>query len=368
MTNDNTRLLFIALLIVVAGGAIYLLAPVLTPFLVAALFAYLFNPLVLSLKRYRVPRAVAVTLVFVVVTVVVLLLLLFLIPILQRQIAAFVEMVPEYIDWLQTDLVPRLQKTLGQEFQIDFDDLRAAATDHWKEVGNVVHTTLTNVAKSGLRFASWIVNLALIPIVTFYLLLDWHGILARGLKLFSPSVRPTVLKMARDTDEVLGSFLRGQLLVMLALAAMYSTGLVLMGLNFALPIGIVAGLLNFAPYLGFLVGLVAAMIVAYVQFHDGWALVWVLGIFSAAQVVESYFLTPRLVGARIGLHPVVVIFAVLAGGELFGFVGVLLALPVAAVLKVWLGYLHESAMVTPPPTPDPVADPQSVRRSPPNVP
>ncbi|MEK7717444.1 MAG: AI-2E family transporter, partial [Pseudomonadota bacterium] len=184
------------------------------------------------------------------------------------------------------------------------------------------------------------VNLLLIPVVTFYLLLDWNRLLARSLALVPPRRQTWVANLARETDEVLGSFLRGQLMVMMSLATIYSVGLTLAGLDLALPIGVLAGLASFIPYAGFLGGLIAAALAAYLQFHDWLPLLWVAGVFLTGQVLESLWLTPRLVGNRIGLHPVAVIFAVMAGAQLFGFTGVLLALPAAAVLKVWLRHGH----------------------------
>jgi predicted PurR-regulated permease PerM len=176
--------------------------------------------------------------------------------------------------------------------------------------------------------------------VAFYLLRDWNDMAARVHGLFPRPVQPRVAQLARESDEVLGAFLRGQLLVMLALAIIYSAGLWILGLDLALPIGLVAGFVSFVPYLGFIVGLAAASVAAIFQFQDAWMLMWVGAVFGFGQILEGTLITPKLVGDRIGLHPVAVIFAVLAGGQLFGFFGVLLALPAAAVMVVWLRHLH----------------------------
>jgi len=180
-----------------------------------------------------------------------------------------------------------------------------------------------------------------VPVVTFYLLRDWDGVLRRLEGLLPPHMRARARALAAETDEVLASFLRGQLSVMLALAGFYSAGLWLLGLDLALPIGLGAGLVSFIPYMGFILGLAAAGLAALLQFHDPLTLLWVVGVFVAGQLLEGMFLTPRFVGTRIGLHPVAVIFAVMAGGRLFGFVGVLLALPAGAALMVGLRHLHE---------------------------
>ena len=337
----DTRTVFQLALIALGGWLIYLLAPILTPFLVSGLLAYLGNPAVSRLERWHLPRVLAVALVFLLFLVIIVVLLFFLIPALQHQIVAFTAKVPDYIDWLQQTGIPRLQALLGLDLGIDMASMRQKLIDHWRELSDGVGTFFVYLTRSGLSVIGWLANLLLIPVVIFYLLLDWEKLLERSLALVPQRNREWVAGLAREGDEVLGSFLRGQLLVMLALATVYSVGLTLAGLDLALPIGVLAGLVSFVPYLGFITGLLSAGVAAYLQFHDALSLLWVGGVFLTGQVLESMWLTPRLVGDRIGLHPVAVIFAVMAGGQLFGFTGVLLALPAAAVLKVWLRHLHE---------------------------
>lgn len=336
----DARPLLTIVLVALGGWLLYLLAPVLTPFLVGGLLAYLGNPAVNRLVRWHLPRALAVTLVFVLFLLLVVGLLVYIIPLLQAQIVSFVANVPGYLDWLQHTAVPRIQELLGVNLALDMASLRQTLLDHWREVGNWASNLFLYVTRSGLSVIGWLVNLLLIPVVTFYLLLDWERLPARTLALLPRRRQAWAAGLARETDAVLGSFLRGQLTVMLALATVYSVGLTLAGLNLALPIGVLAGLASFIPYVGFLTGLVSAALAAYLQFHDWLPLLWVAGVFLTGQLLESLWLTPRLVGNRIGLHPVAVIFAVMAGGQLFGFTGVLLALPAAAVLKVWLHHVH----------------------------
>jgi predicted PurR-regulated permease PerM len=188
---------------------------------------------------------------------------------------------------------------------------------------------------------AWVANLLLIPVLTFYFLRDWDWLVARVRALLPRPVEPTVSRLARESDEMLGGFLRGQLSVMVSLGAVYATGLWLAGIDLALLIGMLAGLVSFVPYLGFIVGAGVALVAALVQHGDWLHVLLVIGVFSVGQVLESFVLTPWLVGDRIGLHPVAVIFAVMAGGQLFGFLGVLLALPVAAVVMVLLRYAHQ---------------------------
>lgn len=344
----DLRTLWTVLLVTLTGALLYLLAPVLTPFLIAALLAYMFNPLVTRLEVWRVPRALSVLLLFVVLGTLFTLLGLWLVPRLQQQIGAFAADIPGYVDVLQHRLLPWLQSLLGEQAaQFDVGFLKQRIVEHWQELGTAAGDLLSTLTRSGMRVAGWFVNLLLIPVVAFYLLRDWNRIIQNVHRLVPSSQRARVARLADETDRVLGAFLRGQLSVMLALAIVYSTGLWLIGLDLALPIGLVAGLVSFVPYLGFIVGLASASVAALFQFQDAWMLVWVVAVFAAGQLLDGTLLTPNLVGERIGLHPVAVIFAVLAGGQLFGFFGVLLALPAAAVILVWLRHLHGALATAP---------------------
>lgn len=337
----DLRTLGIILGLALAGVLVYILAPVLTPFLIAALLAYMFNPVVTRLQAWHVPRTLSVLLLFVVLAGLLTLLTLWLTPKLYYQVQLFANKLPGYLDALQDRVLPKLQTLLGaQAAWFDFAVIKQQLLDHWREIGTAAGEVLATLTRSGMRVAGWLVNLVLVPVVAFYLLRDWNQIVTRVHELFSPGLQPRVALLARETDEVLGAFLRGQLLVMLALAILYSTGLWFLDLDLALPIGVVAGVVSFVPYLGFIVGLASASIAAFFQFQDLWMLLWVAAVFGVVQALEGMWITPTLVGDRIGLHPVAVIFAVLAGGQLFGFFGVLLALPAAAVILVWLRYLH----------------------------
>jgi len=338
---SNARLVAVIVIFVLSGWLLYLLAPVLTPFAAAFVLAYIGNPLVSRLDRMRVPRVLGVIVVFLLFAAIFLGLAFFVVPLLSDSIAGLVIRMPAYYDWAVTQW-PRLEARFGIHLKLDLESLRQSLADHWQQVGDWTATVLGVATQSGLTVIRWLVNLVIIPVVTFYLLLDWHRLVARAGELVPARYRPQARKLARETDEVLGSFLRGQLLVMASLALIYTVGLWLIGLDVALPVGALAGAVSFVPYLGFITGLVAASVAAYLQFHDALMLLWVLCVFIAGQLFDATFLTPRLVGRRIGLHPVAVIFALMAGAQLFGFLGVLLALPTAAALKVWLRHGHES--------------------------
>jgi predicted PurR-regulated permease PerM len=196
------------------------------------------------------------------------------------------------------------------------------------------------LSHSGAVVISWLMNLVLIPVVIFYLLGDWDQIVARVHDLLPRCWTPVVTVLAEESDEVLSAVFRGQFAVMAAFGAIYSIGLWLAGLDLGLLIGMFSGLIGFIPYAGAISGVVAASVAALAQFEDLWSLVPVLAVFGVGQMLEGIWLTPWLIGNRIGLHPVAAIFAVLAGGQWFGFLGVLLALPAASVIMVLVRHIY----------------------------
>lgn len=329
------------ILLLVVAGIVYLLSPVLMPFAVAALFAYLADPVVDRLERHM-PRGVAVSLVFLVVVLVVVLVLLILVPFVERQIGNFLAQLPVWVDWFQTRATPWLEARFGISPDVlDTRRIIDALQANWREAGGFAAVALARVSRSGLAIVAWMLNLVMIPVVAFYLLRDWDILVERIHALIPRSVEPVASRLARESDLVLGAFLRGQLSVMIALGTFYGVGLWLVGVSVGPLIGMLAGLISFVPYLGAITGVVIGVIAALVQYQDWAHVALVLGVFAVGQTLEGYVLVPKLVGDKIGLHPVAVIFAVLAGGELFGFLGVLLALPVASVCVVLLRYAHE---------------------------
>ena len=329
-------------LVAVIVYLLWLLAPVLMPFAIAAMLAYLGDPLADRLERLGLKRMWAATIVFVVILVVVVGVLLLLIPLIARQVENLISNLPRYGDWAQHVAWPWLQAQLHLDpHMFDSDRLVTAIKEHIGSIGGVATAVIGKVSRSGVGIAMWLTNLVLIPVVAFYLLRDWDRLVATIDGMLPRSVQPTIAHLARESDAILGAFVRGQLLVMLALGVFYGTGLGLVGLSVGLLIGMVAGLLSFVPYLGFIIGFVAAIIAALVQFGDWAHVLMVCAVFALGQLLEGYVLVPKLVGDKIGLHPVAVIFAVLAGGYLFGFLGVLLALPAASVIVVLLRYLVE---------------------------
>jgi predicted PurR-regulated permease PerM len=325
--------------IALTGWVMYLLAPVLTPFIAAGLLAYIGDPLADRLQKFKMPRTLAVVAVFLITFLMLALIILLIGPLIKNQVSALLSALPQIAAKAEQVWLPGVLDFMevepGAEVGIGpFLERYGDTFSSWS--GKV----LGAVSKSGGALAAAVLSLFLIPILTFYLLRDWDTITAHVSALIPESQRETVLRLARESDEILGAFLRGQILVMLFLAIIYSLGLSLSGVEFAIAIGVVSGLVSFVPYLGFVFGIGLATLVVALEPSPLWPMVGVVLTFSIAQVIEGSILTPKLVGDRIGLHPVIVIFAVAAGGQLFGFFGILLALPVAAVLSVLMRFAY----------------------------
>jgi len=322
---------------------VWVLAPILTPFVFALMLAWLGDPLVDRLERAGRSRNVAVTLVFTAMALIVLAGLLILVPLMERQIETLIASWPHYRDWFMLTALPWVEQRLGIELTewLDFSHISQLVRDNWDRAGGIAATVLGYLSRSGFAVIGVVANVALLPVITFFFLRDWDLLVERVAALIPRDHLDIVSRLARESSDVLSAFLRGQFLVMLVLGVMYGLGLWAVGLDLGILIGLIAGLLTFVPYLGPASGIILGVIAALVQFGDWQHVAGVLVVFGIGQVIESYVLTPKLVGDRIGLHPVAVIFAVLAGGQLFGFLGMLLALPVAAVVNVLLRYAQE---------------------------
>jgi predicted PurR-regulated permease PerM len=313
------------------------LGPVLTPFLVAGVLAYALTPLVDRLDDVwggRMPRLLAVIFVELLFIIAVLCLVLLIVPVLVKEIPLMREQLPQLFDRLHATMSPWLAQ-FGVRISLDLASVRAHLVEYLQtNWGDSFGSVWSSLKIGGSMAAAIIGNAVLVPVALFYLLLDWKQLVDRVLELVPPRTRPAVDSFTRESDQVLGQYLRGQLLVMVTMAVFYSTGLALFGLDLALPIGVFTGLAMFVPYVGFGIGLVLAILAGLLEFASAKAFVMVGVVYGLGQVFEGFFLTPRLVGERIGLHPLAVIFALLAFGQLLGFVGVLIALPASAVLLV----------------------------------
>jgi predicted PurR-regulated permease PerM len=316
------------------------LSPVLMPFVLAGVLAYALHPWVERMHARRVPRWLGAGLAISVLMLVLIAVALLIVPVVSKQLPLLREQVPALLEHVNVWLAPWAER-FGLDLQIDVnlvrDTLRKLITGH---EGELLDGLLSSLRIGGSALLAFVGNLTLMPIVAYYLLLDWAAFVERLKSLVPPRWREVTQRFLDETDEVLGQYLRGQLLVMGVLAVFYTVALALCGLKLALPIGVFTGLAVFVPYLGFGLGLVMALLAALLQFQSLLGVALVGGVYLVGQVGESMYLTPRLLGERIGLHPIAVIFALLAFGHLLGFVGVLVALPVSAVLLVALRRLQ----------------------------
>jgi predicted PurR-regulated permease PerM len=326
----------------VATLIVWLLAPVLAPFLVAAVLAYVLHPLVERLAKRGLPRVLAVTLVEACALVAVTAVLLLIVPILSKQLPLLREQIPVLAQRLNVELTPWLAR-LGIHVALDTDSIKGFVLKNLDaNVEDWLSRVLSSARIGGSILLTIVGNVFLVPMVLFYLLMDWNTLLHRVAVLIPARARPRTDGFFGECDAMLGQYLRGQLLVMLVLAAYYSIGLSLFGFDLAVPVGVFTGLAVFIPYVGFGLGLILALLSGVLQFQGWHGVIGVAVVFGIGQLLEGFVLTPRLVGERIGMSPLTVIFALLAFGHLFGFVGVLIALPVSAVLVVAVQRVREA--------------------------
>ena len=323
-------------------GALYALSAILLPFVAGIAIAYLLDPVTDVLEKWRLPRWAAAALVTFGSIVVVVAGVLLLIPLLQTQLMDFVERIPQFADLIRERAVRLLEFLQARLSAAEMDALRAkigafAGRDAIAWLGGV----LGGLWGGGVALLNVLSLMVITPIVTFYLLRDWDLLVAR-IDGWLPRRHVDVIReQMRLIDRTLSGFVRGQLMVCLMLGTFYAIGLTVVGLDFGLVIGLATGLVSFVPYFGMLAGFVVGIGVAVAQFESWVPVALVAAVFVIGQFVEGNFITPRVVGNRIGLHPVWLIFALLAGGALFGFTGLLLAVPVAAVLGVLVRFSLE---------------------------
>ncbi len=320
--------------LVVVVLALWLLSEILLPFVAGLAIAYLLTPLTDRLERLGVNRLAAALLIITLVVLLLVYLILLVAPILGAQLSSFIESVPGNVTRLQALLSdpsrPWIQKLLGAGFNAD------------KSIGDLVTqgvgwlTAFIRSLWSGGRALVSVFSLVVVtPVVAFYLIYDWHRMIRTVDGWIPRQHRETVRGLAREIDAAISGFVRGQTAVCLILGSFYAAALTLSGLNFGLLIGLISGLITFVPYVGSMTGLVLSLGVAVAQFWPNYvSILVVLGIFLVGQFFEGNVLSPKLVGESVGLHPVWVIFALLAFGYLFGFVGLLVAVPLAATIGV----------------------------------
>ena len=337
LTPTQKRTLTWGLFAALAMLALWLLGAVLTPFVIAAVLAYALTPMVNKLDHLgngKLPRVLAVLVVQAVFGLLVFSILLLIVPIFAKELPLLREQLPVLASRLNDALSPWIAQC-GINGSLDVASIKTFVVKYLTaNVADTFGSVMLSIQLGGSVALAIIGNVVLIPVALFFFLKDWDRFVATVLVLVPPNMRPQVDSFTAEADMVLGQYLRGQLLVMGTLAIYFSVALALFGFDLAVPLGVFTGMAFFVPYLGFGLGMVLAVLAGALQFGGWYGVLVVAGVFGAGQLVESFYLTPRLVGERIGLHPLAVIFALLAFGQLLGFLGVLIALPSSAVLLV----------------------------------
>lgn len=345
MTDRPLRRIFILVSIGLLLWLIYLLKPVVIPFVGAFFIAYLFSPLVARLSRIGLPRWLSTCIVFFGISIAVSFALWYVVPLVWKQVIYARDSIPAGVHWVNHRLLPWAEHTFNLEpMRVDTDQMSNAIMQYIQTNYSVdsIQTLILRLAQSGLNFIQIGGTVVLVPIIAFYFLLDWERMLTQIHRLIPRPYEKNTMRIVRECHVVLGAFVKGQFLVMFLLGVVYAVGLQLIGLEVGLIIGMVAGLASIIPYLGFAVGIISAVVATLFQFGIDWMQLFLVGIvFMVGQVIEGYVLQPFLLGDKIGLSPVAVVFAVLAGAHLGGILGMLIALPVAAVIVVLLKHARE---------------------------
>lgn len=322
---------------VALGLALWLLSPVITPFLLAMMIAYFLDPAVRRMSGLGVPRGLSAALALFIFIAVVTAAIIVIGPIVREQATDLVKALPGYIETLQNNVWPRFSATLAKYIPaLDPSMLKANLTQYSGDAVNLAGLVVGRVLVGGWALLNVIGLFILTPVITFYLLRDWPVIVSRVDSVLPQRYAPSIRQEMHAIDNMIAGFIRGQATVSLVLAAFYSTGLYLVGLKYGMLVGLITGLLSFIPVVGTILGAVLSLTLAFIQFDTAASVLKVVGVFVAAQVLDGYLLTPYLVGTKVGLHPVAIIFAVIAGGALFGFLGVILAVPVAGTIAILL--------------------------------
>ena len=330
-----------------AAGLVYVLSPILAPFLAGAIFAYVLNPLVGRLTGRYLPRIVAVVLVLLFALALVVALALVIVPLFIKELRLMSEQLPAFLAWINQQFAPWLKERFAIDFQLDIATVKQLAGGILANNQDLVAGLHGSLRIGGLALIAFFVNVLLVPVALFFLLRDWNTLVARVDAMIPRHLHERARTIFTEIDAVLAEFLRGQLIVMLVMSVYYASALSLAGLEFALPIGVITGLLVIVPYVGAFTGILLGTIAAVLQFGDITGVAWVWLAFAIGQLMEGMAVTPLLVGKRIGLHPVAVIFALLAFAQVFGFFGVLLALPASAALLVALRHVKAAYLAGP---------------------
>ncbi len=351
------RMLWAATFLVAGVALVWVLRPVFAVLAASAGLAYLLDPFADWLVRRGFSRDSSIGIIFISIFAGTALFLLLMVPGFVREADEIRAQLVPAIQNLDTQVEPLLQRVsalAGREVTLDLRDLQQQApswiADEWPAVQERLTMVGQGLLTQGLGLLNAALNITLMPIFVYYLLRDWD-VLMKGLHdLVPPDLRPRVVRVAAEVDQRLSAFVRGQITVSAIMAVLYSLGLLVVGIDLAIPVGVLSGMLFVVPYLGTAVGIVLGVVLALIKFGLGMKVVWVIVVFAVVQFIEGYLLTPRIVGESVGLHPLVVMVALIVGGSLMGIWGMLLAIPITAVISVftaeWLTLYRSSRVYT----------------------
>jgi predicted PurR-regulated permease PerM len=319
------------------------MSEILMPFLAAFIFAYILEPLKVRLTLAKIPEGLATLIAVLLGIIAGTLIIILLLNLLQHEIPQIRQQFPQWIESFKLWIAPKLATF---EIELDWKDIQDQATTQITaqlsdNANTVVTRSLSTLMKSSGSILGFFGNAVLVLFVLFYLLLDWDHFFNKIGRIVPKKLQSTVFPLANEVDSLLSQYLRGQILVMIILSVVYSIGLYIIGVKSALALGTFTGLVAFIPYVGFMISLCLSLLAALLQFGGGNEILLVLLLFSLGQVLEGFYLTPRLVGERIGLHPVAVLFSLMVFGKLFGFLGILLAFPMSAICLVAFRFLKQ---------------------------
>lgn len=342
------QMIFWACAFLILALLLWLLNDVLLPFIAGMVLAYLLDPAVRRLQKWGLNRTIASVLIVFAMIILLVVGLILLVPAITSQIGAFTQHLPQYIDRLQELAHQQSEGWLGQFIGERLPDAQKSLSGVASSATGWVAGLLGSLWSGGKALFSLLSLIVITPIVAFYLLIDWERMIAKVDSWIPLQHKETVRGLAREMDAAIAGFVRGQAIVCLVLGIIYSVGLIAIGVNFGLLIGMTAGIISFAPYIGTIVGFILAVGVAVAQFWPDWTVpAMAVGIFMFGQFIEGNFLQPLLVGKEIGLHPVWLMFALIAFGVLFGFVGLLIAVPVAAAIGVLVRFMLKQYLASP---------------------
>ena len=322
------------LIFVLFAAAVYILRSVLLPFVAGIVIGYLLDPLASKLEKFKINRTFATILVMLLVVLIAVPALILLISIINEQIMHFAQMVPGYLSSFAKKIEPVMLELQDKFPALEPDKIREYLRNNMSNGIRLIGRLVRSVITGGFAFVNILSLLLITPVVAFYMLRDWDKFVAKVDDLLPQHSKSAIEQQAREIDCILASFIRGQVMVCVLLGTFYAVGLYLVGLDLGVLVGFGAGLISFIPYVGSISGFVVSLCIAFAQFDNMMPILQVIGVFMVGQFLEGNFLTPKLVGDSVGLHPVWIMFALLAGGVLLGFLGLMIAVPVAAIIGV----------------------------------